>query len=437
MTAEIAIINRGAVTLAADSAMTLQVRGQEKIYTSADKLFELSTRQPIAIMVYNNLEYMGVPFELAIKQFREAKATHEFKSVDEASAAFFDFLINELKPDDELTKKHVFQLVRPVLQLIYIAFSQEVAKHFSLVTSRKKRLTKKDYPDVQTIFTDIASRQAKRHEAAKMAGTLGDIPMDSLLEKYKEVIDAATEDVFSDLPLEGKDRDLLRLVSIHVLRSTRFSELFTGLVFAGFGSNQMFPALHAFEIDGVVNGVLKYKKTKEFVATRNDLAAEIIPFAQREMADRFLFGVDPEFEAGIGGFLESLLRNTGYLIIKHSKVSKSRVKELSDKLEEAVSASIHSLRNDLIPKAKKKFREQVEDMVLFMPKPELASFAEALVNITSVKRKYSVEQETVAGPVDVAVISKNDGFVWVKRKHYFEPKLNPRYFWRKYGDFGS
>jgi hypothetical protein len=28
----------------------------------------------------------------------------------------------------------------------------------------------------------------------------------------------------------------------------------------------------------------------------------------------------------------------------------------------------------------------------------------------------------------VAVISKNDGFIWIKRKHYFDPKLNPRFF---------
>jgi hypothetical protein len=25
----------------------------------------------------------------------------------------------------------------------------------------------------------------------------------------------------------------------------------------------------------------------------------------------------------------------------------------------------------------------------------------------------------------VAVISRGDGFVWVKRKHYFPPELNP------------
>ena len=36
----------------------------------------------------------------------------------------------------------------------------------------------------------------------------------------------------------------------------------------------------------------------------------------------------------------------------------------------------------------------------------------------------------MGGPVDVAVISKGDGFIWIKRKHYFSPELNIRYFER-------
>jgi len=30
--------------------------------------------------------------------------------------------------------------------------------------------------------------------------------------------------------------------------------------------------------------------------------------------------------------------------------------------------------------------------------------------------------------IDVAVISKGDGFVWIKRKHYFKAELNPQFF---------
>jgi hypothetical protein len=36
--------------------------------------------------------------------------------------------------------------------------------------------------------------------------------------------------------------------------------------------------------------------------------------------------------------------------------------------------------------------------------------------------------ETVGGPIDVAVISKGDGLVWVKRKHYFPAELNQHFF---------
>lgn len=57
--------------------------------------------------------------------------------------------------------------------------------------------------------------------------------------------------------------------------------------------------------------------------------------------------------------------------------------------------------------------------------------AEALVNLTSFKRHVSKESETVGGPTDVAIISKTDGFIWIKRKHYFDGNLN-RHFLKNY-----
>ena len=65
-----------------------------------------------------------------------------------------------------------------------------------------------------------------------------------------------------------------------------------------------------------------------------------------------------------------------------------------------------------------------------LPRNELANMAEALVYLTSLKRKVSDEAETVTEPIDVAVISKGDGFIWIKRKHYFQPELNIRYLIR-------
>ena len=39
--------------------------------------------------------------------------------------------------------------------------------------------------------------------------------------------------------------------------------------------------------------------------------------------------------------------------------------------------------------------------------------------MTGLKRHVTTDEESVGGPVDVAVVTKCDGFVWIKRKHYF------------------
>ena len=55
-----------------------------------------------------------------------------------------------------------------------------------------------------------------------------------------------------------------------------------------------------------------------------------------------------------------------------------------------------------------------------MPKEELVNLSESLINTTSLKVKVQDNLETVGGDVDVAIITKGDGFVWTKRKHYLK-----------------
>jgi hypothetical protein len=73
------------------------------------------------------------------------------------------------------------------------------------------------------------------------------------------------------------------------------------------------------------------------------------------------------------------------------------------------------------------FSGPILDMVTMLPKDELPHLAESLVALTSLKRHVSNDAETVGGPIDVALISKGDGFIWIRRKHYFRPELNPHF----------
>jgi hypothetical protein len=91
VTAEVAIINKTAIALAADSAITLSLGSdQQKVFDSEDKLFELTRRDPIAVMINNNMHFMEAPLPVLIKRYR-AKASR-FATVDEAAKNFLGHL---------------------------------------------------------------------------------------------------------------------------------------------------------------------------------------------------------------------------------------------------------------------------------------------------------------------------------------------------------
>ncbi len=130
------------------------------------------------------------------------------------------------------------------------------------------------------------------------------------------------------------------------------------------------------------------------------------------MVDRFLYGIDPEFESGIEDFLETVIGTTGEAIVKNlPRASRATKAKLASSVKVAADSVLKIWREKMVPTVKDKFKREVQDMIYLMPKQDLAALAQELINLTSVKR----------------------GFVWVRRKHYFEPRLNPRYFHRKFG----
>jgi hypothetical protein len=61
VTAEIAVMNKEAIALAADSAVTMQFGGETKVFPSANKIFALSKHEPVCAMIYGSAGLMGVP----------------------------------------------------------------------------------------------------------------------------------------------------------------------------------------------------------------------------------------------------------------------------------------------------------------------------------------------------------------------------------------
>ena len=150
------------------------------------------------------------------------------------------------------------------------------------------------------------------------------------------------------------------------------------------------------------------------------------------MVQTFMDGLHPMYPEALRG----LVKRTLDLLVERSNAKIQGVLSNTDREEhvadllEIVSAVVEHFEQDLHDLLQKKHSDPIMSIVSMLPKEELAEMAETLVSLTSFKRRMTPEAETVGGPIDVAVISKGDGLVWVKRKHYFDRNLNLRYFER-------
>ncbi|MCU1306388.1 MAG: hypothetical protein JWN45_1083, partial [Acidobacteriaceae bacterium] len=91
MTAEVAVLNRNAIALAADSAVTLRLPEGPKIYRT-NKLFAISKYQPVAVMLFGSADFLGVPWETIIKSYRAELGTRAFPTVQDYGDDFLNFV---------------------------------------------------------------------------------------------------------------------------------------------------------------------------------------------------------------------------------------------------------------------------------------------------------------------------------------------------------
>ena len=105
-------------------------------------------------------------------------------------------------------------------------------------------------------------------------------------------------------------------------------------------------------------------------------------------------------------------------------------------MQQQLSGATPTIIQQIAIKANQRYMQPILQSVATLPIEEMALLAESLINITSLRRKVALDGNigTVGGPIDVAIISKGDGLVWMKRKHYFDLSHNLQYAVAKYSE---
>jgi hypothetical protein len=433
MTAEIVIMNKEAAVLAADSAVTLQRAYLTKVSVSANKIFQMCANSPVGIMLFGNALFMGLPWETVIKSYRVSRAGKRFDSVKQYGKDFIEYLRNnKLEFDVEGEERYLEAFVESVFKEIGKGIDDLIQK---LIVDQDVGLTKTALKSIVKIVINAHYKECRKkyHEI---------IPMGlcrRVVNKYLADIERVMTLMFEEkgLPkvlnvgvLNRGDRRKLKEILINELSKYMREDILSGIVIVGFGEKEYTPRKKVLAVEGKINGELKFRE--EPVGTvRGSSDANIHAFAQNDITVRFMTGVDKLYRAYEDDYIRGLCIDYAEKVVNsvagYSNQQKRGLKRQLVKYGRGVRKEFNEKMEEFMDM---QFVQPILQTVASLPKVELATVAEALVHLTSMKKKVSLEEESVGGPIDVAVISKHDGFIWIKRKHYFESAFNPQFFVR-------
>lgn len=427
MTAEIVIMNKRGVAIAADSAVTAAVDGGVKIFPSANKVFTLSKYHPVGVMIYNSAEMLGIPWEVAVKTYREELGDKSFSHLEDYTIDFLSFLETHAGLFPEQVTK---EFPKTEVRTLFVSIRETIFREIRNVLTHQSKLEINDPEEL--IDTIIEANYSRAKDIAVFEDNNGEAwskeTIKEIEKEYLAIITEIRDEVFQDTEIltSKQKRKLTDTAKLALTRAVGAAG-YTGVVITGYGDSDYYPALSSFEVYGNIGGRVRFIWNKnKSIHVNDDTNAAIVPFAQSEMVKMFMEGIDPSYQLTINEAVSSSIRTTADVLVQNFS---NEAKEEKDRLVNNIVGKVTKEISDTLSKEKwKHFIQPILSVLGSLPKTELASMAESLVNLTSMKRHISSVSETVGGPIDVALISKGDGFVWIKRKHYFDKDLNYHFF---------
>jgi len=429
MTAEIAVHNKSAVALAADSAVTISGGNVFKINNGAEKLFALSKHHPVGIMVYGTASLCGVPWEMIIKHFRKTLGEQSFDTVQEYATNFWNFLCssNNIIPND-LKDNHLISILKNNVFSGMLNYTEENdIRNFISMHGRQPNAE-----ETYTIIEESCNIFVNNSDGSDFFSEFTEDDFHSAVEfsipVAIEVIDEKLKKTdISEIPTSLVVAVAKVFASVICKKSNFGSN--TGVVFAGYGNQEFFPAILAFDVLGFFMNKLRMSPNMSKSTSGGD--SGVIPYAQEDEVASFLQGTNEQVQQHNNQACAVALQVTIDQIKELTSdlgLNEHQIEDFGAKVTDIASQSFGLYKQATTDFIAENYISSVVEMIEFLPKQDLGYMAESLVNLTAFKRRVSNNSETVGGPIDVAIISKGDGFIWVKRKHYFDKDLNHHFF---------
>ena len=421
MTALVSILNKRAAVIAADSAVTITNGSNSKIINTATKIFRLSSKNPVGVMIYSSAEFMGIPWDVLFKLYRDKNTEKSFDTLKEYVDDFINFLRHEkhcIDKDNQL--KHLSYEARSfydiITERVVSDYEKAVEKNASEDVNKKKILLKcvndnlKQFDNmckergVGAEFEDFSFQQFQTYAKVTLDQLEGSCKQDEMPGAKAKWEKSFFNYIVSKLYIE-----------------------WTGVVFVGYGNDDIYPALIPLELAGFVNYRLRFLVNESRIKIiSNDNNASVSPFAQTDIMLSLMKGIHPSMYTTVLNKVDELLNAAKRQMtdsLTEAGMSETQLKKLKEFDMDGISKKF---RSDMKAYIQDSFVDRIIDTMDSFNIEDMITMAESLISITNLQRHFSSSEESVGGPVDVAVITKSEGFIWVNHKQWFQQEMNPQ-----------
>lgn len=390
MTAIVGILNKRAACVAADSAVTFG--NGFKIHNSANKIFSVGEKHPVGIMIYGNACFIKTPWEIIIKMYGNYIKNVQKSCLESYAQDFIHFLY----------KNHFFMDEQNIDSSL-----QNFLWHIHECIKDKARSTKKTLVETYEFYDNIFTNGSKCEEIINLS-------FDDFLKLTSHTINVIKSEITISEKYNIEESLLIEKTFYEIIKAKDYTFQSSGIVFIGYGKSDIYPKLMSYKISFPIKHKLRYFCDNHTVINNYENDASITPFAQTDVIETIISGIDQsllqEFLTYSKETLEQMHRSViSELLIENDNVPPNienfNLEKFSTELSNRITSHIE--RTQVAP---------LLQSIGALEKSELAEVAESLIALTSVKRKITFYTESVGGPIDVAIISKHEGFQWIKKK---------------------
>lgn len=426
MTAIVGVLNSRAFVIAADSAVTVTANNVKKVYNRSNKIFTLSKFQPVGIAIYSSADFMGIPLETIIKLYRKKIKDNSFPRLEDYKDDFLTFLKAQLVNVSSEIKRDTFYSLYN--QMYHMIINSVILRLGAIVDFNMQTIQEMDVTFDNVVSEEILKQQ---HEIDKLnRANYIEITYDEFCFTNEEYLNAIVnyiqekiQDKYSQLSLKRHHTTILRNLFFSMINVEWIFESLSGLVFFGFGEDEIYPSTSQCLIGATICDTPRIRFYEPIKVIPGQKNADIIPYAQSDVTTTVLTGVDPNYLKEMQESIKSSYQTFGEEIgtVLDNQTLAQPITRLANEIPEQLIKKLNDFQFDTITRP-------LLEILAHMGKEDMSELAESLVNITSLKRKFTSSDsndESVGEPVDVAVVTKGDGFIWMKRKHYFDIETNP------------